>query len=73
MINWKDIEKGEIPVNCIDCCIVIYMDDYEFGRYNGRLWQVYYENEWTDVNENIRYWGRLDKPEPETVNVKEGN
>ena len=61
-VEWKDIEKGESPLHFIDCCLVMYRDDYEFGNYNGKSWQVYYDNDWVDANEKIRFWARLSRP-----------
>jgi hypothetical protein len=64
MIDWIDIEKKGQPAACLDCGLVMYRDDYEFGRYDGEEWQVYYENEWNSVSEPIRYYTRLNHPEP---------
>ena len=62
-IDWKNIGKGEIPLASIDCCLVMYKDDYEFGKYDGKSWQVYYESVWNDVSEDVRFWARLNRPD----------
>jgi hypothetical protein len=31
-IEWINIDKEGEPKEAIDCCLIMYGDDYEFGR-----------------------------------------
>ena len=62
MIEWK---KGK-PKTCIDCCLVIYMGDYEFARFNGEKWELCFGDNggcyWVTAQEPIKFYARLNRP-----------
>lgn len=61
-INW---EEGT-PERCIDLCLVIYMEDYEFARFDGEFWQIcFYDDRghyWQPAQEPIKFYATLNKP-----------
>ena len=63
MIEWK---KGK-PKTRIDCCLVIYMEDYEFARFDGEKWEVCFGDDgghyWIAPQEPIEFYARLNKPD----------
>jgi len=58
MIEWK---KGK-PKTSIYCCLVIYMGDYEFARFDGENWEVFIDDEWFTPQQPIEYYARLNMP-----------
>jgi len=62
MIDWKE-GKPNTP---IDCCLVMYMEDYEFAQWNGERWRVFHGdeggNKLFEAMEPIEFYARLNKP-----------
>lgn len=62
MINWI---KGK-PKICIDICLVIYLGDYEFGRFDGEKWQIYFDGagggRWVPAQNTVEHYAKLNMP-----------
>ncbi len=66
MIDWK---KGK-PKTRIDCCLVIYQEDYEFACFDGEKWKICYGDGggtfWATAEEAIEFYAMLNKPADQT-------
>jgi len=63
MNNWNN---GN-PKEAIDIAVVLYMDDWEFARFDGETWQIYQldidiSHDWIDAQEEIQHWCELRRP-----------
>jgi hypothetical protein len=61
MITWS---KGK-PELAMDIAVVIYMDEYEFARFDGESWEVCSgdgEFTWSPAQCEINLWCELNNP-----------
>ena len=78
MIDWI---KG-IPKKNIECCLVFYGGDFQFGCFDGGKWYVWIEDEddydyeyyprnaWVDVGHDVEFYAYINKPN-EIINSSE--
>jgi hypothetical protein len=64
MIDWV---KGE-PERPVILALVIYKEDYEFGRWNGQCWNICVDSGsgghvWAIAEEPIEFYAFLNKPD----------